>query len=160
MEHTIKDSNKEQYEITILQEEDKYKDYILNKINELWVHTNIECLKNMLSTKYSPDGLPTTFVVTKNQEVVGFCSLLRKDSRFREDVFPWFGNCYVAENFRRRGIMNAMQDYACEYAKEKGFSNLYLWTKDKNLYDKLGWQYLEDIYVDKNETAHLFVKKL
>ena len=53
-----------------------------------------------------------------------------------------------------------MQQFCAERAKQKGFSKLFLWTVNKGLYDNLGWNYLEDIYVTKNTTAGLYVKNL
>lgn len=160
MEKIIIDKHKSEYEIRILTNEDNYKMKIINKINDLWVKEDIKFLNNTLTTEYSPDGLPTTFVVTKNAKLVGFCTILRVDVRFREDIYPWFGNCFIYEKYRRKGVMNAMQEYVCNYAKSKGYSQLYLWSKNKDLFSKVGWRYLEDIKIDKKEIAHLFVRDL
>ncbi|MGD9901559.1 MAG: GNAT family N-acetyltransferase [Spirochaetales bacterium] len=156
----LQDKMGKKYSIHIMKEEDNFKKIIISKINELWMQVDESLLSHYLSTKYSCDELPTTFVVTDEDKLVGFCSLLRTDVAYRTDIFPWFGNCFVLEKYRHMGIMTAMQEFVCQYANEKGFKKIYLWTEDNTLYLKAGWKYLENIQVDKNINAYLFYKNI
>ena len=149
-----------QYEINKVNNKSEFWHQILTIIHSLWWDCDFKSMENSLTDVYSPDGLPETYAVTYKGELAGFCSLLRSDTLYRQDIFPWFGNCYVFEKFRHKGIMSKMQNYCCELAKQRGLSKIFLWTADKDLYIKCGWIYLEDILVNKKTTAHLFYKNI
>lgn len=146
------------YKISLMDQNSKYKKETINLINSTWIKSDERLLKNLFENKYSTDFIPANFIVEFEGELVGFCSLLRTDLPYRSDIFPWFGNCFIKEKFRRLGIMQVMQNYACNYAKEAGFKKLYLWTKDKSLYENLGWNYLEDIELNLEQKVYLYVK--
>ena len=158
MDFIAKDNEK--YTIIKIDKDSKYKKQFIKIANENWEHVSDSLLEDMFETKYSEDGLPANFVVLKNDLLVATCSLLRSDVQYRQDIHPWFGNCYVDPNYRRKGIMRNIQEFVCNYAASLGFSKIYLWTMDKTLYIPFEWEYLEEIQVNLNEKAYLFIKDI
>ena len=90
--------------------------------------------------------LPQTFVALWNGEPAGMYQLaIFDDLDSRPDLYPWMINVYVAEAYRGKGICRAMMETVPEYAKQANLSELYLYTKHNGLYEKFGWEFVEEV---------------
>lgn len=108
---------------------------------------SLEKRKQKLRQHLEAYPIPQTFVATltapdtvTSQTLVGSASLVRyRFSRSAESP-PWLTNVYVAEEFRGRGFGGQLVDWVENFAADKGFADLYLFTRDrKDFYLSRGW---------------------
>lgn len=91
------------------------------------------------------DRLPQTYIAILDDEVVGMYQLaMTDDLHCRPDLYPWLINVYVAEKYRGKGVCREMMKTVFNNAKVLGFKELYLYTKHVGLYEKYGWQFLQE----------------
>ena len=87
------------------------------------------------------DRLPVAWVAHDAGQVQGIAALRATDLHGREDLTPWLGGVFVADEFRGRGIGEALCRRVEHEARSLGFTTLYLFTLDKQRwYAKQGWQ--------------------
>lgn len=92
------------------------------------------------------DRLPQTFVALIEGEPVGMYQLSMTDDLFgRPDIYPWLINVYVDEAKRGKHICKAMMNTVRENAKSAGLNELYLYTSHLGLYEKYGWEFIEEV---------------
>lgn len=90
--------------------------------------------------------LPQTFVALVDGSPAGMYQLaIADDLTGRPDVYPWLINVYVCEGFRGRGVCRALMESVAENAAAAGMDELYLYTKHVGLYEKFGWEYVENV---------------
>lgn len=67
------------------------------------------------------------------------------DLESRPDIYPWLINVYVDKNYRGRGVFRTMMQTVRDNAKKIGLDELYLYTKHIGLYEKFGWEFIENV---------------
>jgi GNAT superfamily N-acetyltransferase len=94
--------------------------------------------------------VPKFFGARLGGELAGIASIVLQDLPTRPDLGPWLANVLVLPAWRRRGIGGALVKYVMDYAAPL-HASIYLYTFDQvELYQRLGWQTLEqDRYVDR-----------
>ena len=92
------------------------------------------------------DGLPRFYLLLKDNEIVGCFALIVNDFISRHDLMPWFAALYIEEHERGKRLSRMLFDHAKSEAANAGFNNLYLTTNHDGLYEKFGWQRIEDGY--------------
>lgn len=100
------------------------------------------------------DAIPTVYVATEGNELIGSAMLVNEDMTTRKDLFPWLGGVYVKPAFRGRGIGTALTRYAMEQAARMNIPLLWLYTPaSRDMYERLGWKYVsEEEYLGENVT--------
>lgn len=89
--------------------------------------------------------LPQTYIALLNDEVVGMYQFSMADDLYcRPDLYPWLINVYVDEKYRGRGICKEMMNTVSANAKLLGINELYLYTKHIGLYEKYGWEFIQE----------------
>ncbi|WP_162252013.1 GNAT family N-acetyltransferase [Mesorhizobium sp. Root552] len=91
----------------------------------------------------TPAGaLPATFVATINGAPAAMASLRITDSYdFLPGTTPWICNVFVHDGARGRGLATLLCRHIVEYAREQGFTELFLATsvESNSLYHGLGF---------------------
>lgn len=91
----------------------------------------------------SRDGIPTIYVATDEDELLGSAMLVYEDMTTRKDLSPWLGGVYVEPSRRGQGIGTALVRHAMEQAGRMGISRLWLYTPaSQSMYERLGWRYV------------------
>lgn len=90
----------------------------------------------------APFCLPEWFIAYRGDAPVGCAGLITNDFISRMDLMPWLCALYVNEDVRKQGIARKLIERAKEYARENGFSRLYLATDHTGLYERLGGEYI------------------
>lgn len=100
------------------------------------------------------DQIPTVYVATEGDALLGSAMLVDEDMTTRKDLSPWLGGVYVTPSQRGRGIGTALTRHAMEQAAKMGIPLLWLYTPaSRYLYERLGWQYVsEEDYLGENVT--------
>lgn len=118
------------------------------KFQEFSYLTGNETFENYLERqkKYiTEESIPKSYVVlNESRELIGTFALKLTDLSTRLDLSPWLGGLVVAPSFRRQGVGSYIVNQAECLAKELGYSELYLYTPDKEAwYAKQGWQLMD-----------------
>jgi GNAT superfamily N-acetyltransferase len=97
-----------------------------------------------LSRAPGSTGLPTTWILTAGEQVVGSVSLLDDDLDTDPRLSPWLANLWAHRDWRGRGLGKRLVLHACEQAAIFGFTTLYLYTPEHAaFYAGLGWRQLQ-----------------
>jgi GNAT superfamily N-acetyltransferase len=112
----------------------KENDYDKKKVLE-WMG---RCLNNHY--------LPQTYTVLNDGIAIGMFQLVMDDDiDIRPDYYPWLANVYIDEKYRGQGLLTNLINHMKYVCNEMGIKKIYLHTKHKNLYEKYGWKYLEEV---------------
>ena len=101
------------------------------------------------SIRHSSDmstGLPRFYLMLKENEVVGCYALITNDFISRHDLMPWLACLYIEKHERGKRLSQMIFDHAKAEARRCGFDTVYLTTFHDGLYDRFGWQRMEDGY--------------
>lgn len=97
------------------------------------------------------DRLPQTFVALIDGEPVGMYQLsMTDDLDSRPDIYPWIANVYVDEAYRGQHVCEALMETVPKNARSIGLNELYLYTSHMGLYEKYGWNFVEEIKLFKD----------
>lgn len=109
-------------------------------------HESFEEVKCGLEHSLNTDRLPQTFVALIDNEPVGMYQLsMCEDLNSRPDIYPWLINVYVDEFYRGNHVCRELMKTVEENAKKAGLKELYLYTKHIGLYEKFGWEFVEEV---------------
>ena len=99
-----------------------------------------------LHSSNEPMGLPRVYLMFKGSEIVGSYALITNDFISRHDLMPWLACLFIEEHERGNRLSQKIFEHAKLEANKCGFGTLYLTTFHDNLYEKFGWERLEDGY--------------
>ncbi len=134
--------------------------YIFDKICE-WNYNwwgirnnnSFEEVKCNLEHCLCKERLPQTFVALIDGEPAGMYQLsMSEDLISRPDIYPWLINVYVDEKFRGRNVCRKLMNTVNENAKKANLTELFLYTKHIGLYEKFGWEFVEEIKTFKDDS--------
>ncbi|KFC06180.1 putative GNAT family acetyltransferase [Trabulsiella guamensis ATCC 49490] len=115
-----------------------------------------EFFASIIRHSQTPDALPLTFIATDGDTLLGTVGLWRCDLISRQDLWPWMAALYVAETARGAGLAGKLQRYVIDYAREKGYVQLHLYSACRDFYERFGWQYLGDGLDYPATAVHLY----
>lgn len=107
--------------------------------------------------------LPQTYGLFLHNQIIGMYQITYEDLTIRPDIYPWLANVYIDEKYRGQGYGRYLLESVKEIvSKNKGFTELYLYTAHKNLYEKFGWTLIEkiDTYSKNPRLQSLYKLKL
>ena len=90
-------------------------------------------------------GIPQTFGLYRNDELIGMFQIIYGDLFCRPDINPWLANAYVDEAYRGRGFGRFMLSTATAAAQATDTNKLFLYTTHTGLYETLGWEFVEEL---------------
>ena len=144
----------------IIRLEDSNNNYIFDKICE-WIYNwwgirnnvSYEAVKCNLEHCLCKEKLPQTFVALIDGDPVGMYQLsMSDDLDSRPDIYPWLINVYVDEKFRGRSVCRNLMNTVKENAKKANLTELFLYTKHIGLYEKFGWEFVEEVKTFKEDS--------
>lgn len=89
-------------------------------------------------------GAGTLYLLMEGGQLVSFATLTRQDSIRDETLYPWIGFVYTAPEYRGHGYAGKILAHAEGVAAQHGCEKVYLTTDHVGLYEKYGYQYLEN----------------
>lgn len=105
-------------------------------------------------------GGGTVYLLMDGENIVSFVTLTRQDCVADETLYPWLGFFYTFPEYRGHRYGGQLLAYAAEEVKKRGCKQVYLATDHVGLYEKYGFNYLEnrvDIY---GEDSRIYRKDL
>lgn len=106
---------------------------------------SVEEIAHMMTHSVNSVRLPQTYTIWLEGKLVGMYQFSLHDLECRPDIYPWLCNVYIVPEARGKGILYDVMAHVKQYMIEKNWSALYLFTTYKELYEKLGWQFIEEI---------------
>ncbi len=113
-------------------------------------------LDAIMNSSSADKSLPKFFLMLKQDEVVGCFALITNDFISRHDLIPWFACLFVEERERGNKLSQRMFDYARLECKKAGYEFLYLTTDHEALYERFGWERIEDGYEPTGKKTRIY----
>jgi N-acetylglutamate synthase-like GNAT family acetyltransferase len=114
-----------------------------------WSVDRVNCyVKNCVAI----DKIPQTIIAVTGDKIVGTCNLIMHDLDSRPDIYPWLANLFVDEDYRLQGVATGLINQAIKQAKKLGLKELYLYTKYTDLYEKFGFEFVEEVETFKKDS--------
>ena len=106
-----------------------------------------------LAHSLNTDRLPQTFVAIINNKPVGMYQLsMCEDLESRPDIYPWVINVFVDKEYRGQNVCRELMNTVTENARKAGLNEVYLYTKHIGLYEKFGFQFVEEVQTFRNDS--------
>jgi len=105
---------------------------------------SVETRAAKLRTWSGRRGIPTVFVASADDTLLGSAMLVAHDMETRLHWSPWLAGVVVSPEHRRRGVGASLVRHATTEARLLGFPTLYLYAcSTEAYYAHLGWQLIE-----------------
>jgi RimJ/RimL family protein N-acetyltransferase len=89
-------------------------------------------------------GEGDTYLLMDGQKLVSFLTLTKQDVIRDESMFPWIGFVFTQPEYRGHRYSEKLMNYAENVAKAQGHTHVYVATDHVGLYEKYGYEYLEN----------------
>lgn len=103
-------------------------------------------------------GGGTLLLLVDGDALVSFLTLAQKDCIACEDLSPWIGFVHTAPGYRGRGCMGRLIAHAMRCAGEHGARQVYVCTDHVGLYERYGFEYLENRISIYGEDSRVYVR--
>ncbi|MDE7283143.1 MAG: GNAT family N-acetyltransferase [Lachnospiraceae bacterium] len=105
------------------------------------------------------DGWESVFAATAEDEIIGFCTFLKTDYYPENRYSPWVSSIFVDEKYRGKRISERMINKVIEYAKEQNFSKVYIPSDMIGMYEKYGFQKIDELQNYDGDIDNILQKK-
>lgn len=132
----------------IVELEDHEWNKVLNWMYEWWGREEgyaIDEVSCYLKHGMNKDRFPYMFGLYKDDCLIGMYQLTNSDLDIRPDLYPWLANVYIDVKYRGRGYGRLLLASIQDSMNKCHIDELYLYTYHQDLYEKFGFEYLEDI---------------
>lgn len=117
-------------------------------------------LSNMMRENSFSD-IERVLVAHKCDRIVGFCTFYEKDALPEDSGYtPFIGFVFVDENSRGKRVSEKMIDEACKYAKDIGFEAMYIVSGEHGLYEKYGFEKIDELETIYGDVDQLFERAI
>ena len=118
-------------------------------------------LANLLreGTFHQELGEGTLYLLTEDDDLVSFASLVQRDCIEDAALTPWIGFVHTAPEYRGRRCAGKLLDHAVEKALTGGARRVYLCTDHEGLYEKYGFIYLENRISKYGEDSRVYFRE-
>ncbi len=130
----------------------------ISYIHSIWGNSNNYAFYADAISHSSQDAqcIPQFYLLLHNREIVGCFGLINNDFISRHDLFPWLCCVYISPEHRGQRLSGEMFLKAQKIVRAMGYKNLYLTTDHDGLYEKFGWQRIEDGYDPQGVVSKIY----
>lgn len=109
-------------------------------VEEKWPKVKGVVLPIIDESLSSEGTLPLTFLLLKNEEIIGFYQLIEQEFIMRKDLSPWIAPLFIDEIERGQALGSVLLEHARQIAGGLGYDKLYLATDHIRYYEKYGFR--------------------
>ena len=102
----------------------------------------------------------SVFAAISEEKIVGFCTFLKTDYYPENRYFPWISCIFVDEAYRGSRISGKMIEAVIAYAKEQGFSKVYIPSDMIGVYEKYGFEKIDELQNYSGDMDHIFAREI
>lgn len=102
----------------------------------------------------------SVFAVVSKDKIIGFCTFLKTDYYPENRYSPWISSIFVDESYRGNRISEKMIEAVIEYAKEQGFSKVYIPSDMIGFYEKYGFVKIDELQNYSGDIDNVFAKEI
>lgn len=117
-------------------------------VKEKWSKVKKVVLPKIEESLLSECGLPLTFLLLKNDKIIGFYQLIEQEFVTRKDLSPWIAPLFIDESERGQALGSILLEHGRKMAGQLGYKKVYLATDHILYYEKYGFR---EIGLDKFE---------
>ena len=100
-------------------------------------------------------------VAMEDSQIAAFCTFANTDELPKGYPFtPFIGFVFVDEKYRGHRLSQKLIDKACDYARQQGYSKIYIMSGELGLYEKYGFVKIGDYKTIYDSVDQLFYKEL
>lgn len=114
----------------------EFAEYVI----EQWPNVKKVVLPKIDESLSSEGGLPYTFLLLKNDEIVGFYQLIEQELIIRKDLSPWIAPLFIDKSERGQAFGALLLEHARRMAGQLGYKKVYLATDHILYYEKYGFR--------------------
>ncbi len=100
------------------------------------------------------------FVALDGDNIIGYCSFLKEDYYPENRYSPWISCVFVDESARGNRVSHRLVEYAEKYAKECGFTRVYIASDMIGFYEKCGYTPIDKLRNYGGDTDTIFMKEI
>ena len=102
----------------------------------------------------------SVFAAISENKIVGFCTFLKTDYYPENRYSPWISSIFVDEAYRGCRISRKMIETVIAYAKEQGFSKVFIPSDMIGFYEKYGFEKIDELRNYSDEFDSIFAKEI
>jgi len=103
-----------------------------------------ESFKRDLEKSLTDENVPSTWLLTEGENIIGSCSIIEQDMDIHPELSPWLANVFIHADYRGQGLGSRIIQAVMKQAAASGLDRLYLFTEDQaEFYQRFGWQVIE-----------------
>lgn len=102
----------------------------------------------------------SVFAAVLEDKIVGFCTFMKTDYYPENRYSPWISSIFVDEAYRGCRISEKMIETVIAYAKEQGFSKVYIPSDISGLYEKYGFEIIDRLQNYSGDIDNIFAKEI
>nr|WP_256702194.1 GNAT family N-acetyltransferase [Paenibacillus sp. P32E] len=127
--------------IQSLKECPEHRDAFITYISESWPAVKDIVIAQMEGSLSTVDALPLTFLMLRNNRMIGFYQLIEQEYLIRKDLSPWIGPLFIDKNERGQALGAMLLQHARKTAGSRlGVEKVYLTTDHIQYYEKYGFR--------------------
>ncbi len=100
------------------------------------------------------------FAAVEDGKIVGYCTFLKTDYYPENRYSPWISSVFVDESARGRRISHRMIEAAIRYARECGFTKVYIPSDMEGFYEKCGFTPIDTLTNYGGDIDTIFMKEI
>ena len=104
-----------------------------------------EAVYSYMSHSLQGKRLPQTYGLFLDETLIGMYQFTMEDLFSRPDIYPWLANVYIDKAYRAYGYGRVLLNSVKKTAEKAGLKELYLFTTHEGLYEKFGWDFIQEI---------------
>lgn len=105
-------------------------------------------------------GWEAVFAATLGEEIIGYCTFLRTDYYPENRYWPWVSSLFVGEAHRGQGVCGLLIDAAIAYARDCGFTRVYIPSDMTGFYERYGFQQIDELVNYGGDVDHIFARDI
>lgn len=126
--------------ITSIKECPEHREAFITYISESWPAVKNVAILQMEESLATANTLPLTFLMLKDDRIIGFYQLNEQEYLVRKDLSPWIGPLFVDKSERGQGLGAVLLQHARLTAGGLGYEKVYLTTDHIQYYEKYGFR--------------------
>lgn len=128
------------HEIKSIKDCPELRDPFIDYVTEAWPAVKNSVLSQLEQSLATDSAMPLTYLMMKNDRIIGFYQLIEQEYLVRKDLSPWIAPLFIDKDERGRALGAALLQHARTTAGQLGYDKVYLTTDHIGYYEKYGFR--------------------